>query len=151
MKLGNNGLQLIKDFEGFRENAYPDPGTGGKPITIGFGTTRYPDDSEVQLGDTCTEEEAGEWLRYEVEHKVLPKLEKLLTIDLNQNQLDALISFCYNCGTGNLAKSTLLILTNAGKFDLAANEFLRWNKAAGKVMNGLTRRRQAEKTLFLTT
>jgi len=149
MKLGDKGLQLIKDFEGFSEKSYPDPATNAEPYTIGYGTTRYPTGQKVQLNQTCTEEQGLAWLRFEVEETVLPKLKKLITRELTQNQVDALISFCYNCGVGNLSKSTLLILTNAGKFDLAANEFLRWNKAAGKVMKGLTRRREAEKALFL--
>lgn len=151
MKLGKAGLELIKSFEGFSKDAYPDPATRAEPYTIGYGTTTYPDGSKVQLGDTCTTEMAEIWLAHEVEHKCLPTIEKYVKIHLTQNQLDACISFIYNCGAGNFSKSTLLILTNSGKFDLAANEFLRWNKAAGKVLAGLTRRREAEKQLFLTT
>jgi lysozyme len=151
MNLGKNGLELIKSFEGFSDKAYPDPATHAEPYTIGYGTTVYPNGSKVKLGDTCTIEQAEKWLAFEVESKCIPVIQKKVGIPLTQNQLDACISFIYNCGATNFSNSTLLILLNASKFDLAAAEFLRWDKAAGKVIAGLTRRREAEKKLFLTT
>lgn len=149
MKLGTLGLELIKEFEGYSDKAYPDPATKAEPFTIGYGSTKYPDGSKVKLGDTCTKEQASEYLKHEVESICIPVIQKLVTVPLSQNQVDACISFIYNCGATNFKNSTLLILINASKFDLAANEFLRWNKANRKVMAGLTRRREAEKALFL--
>ncbi|MGL4733219.1 MAG: lysozyme, partial [Fusobacteriaceae bacterium] len=79
------------------------------------------------------------------EQKVL----QLVIVKINKNQFDALVSFCYNCGSGNLQTSTLLRKLNAGDYPGAAEEFPRWNRAGGKVLNGLIKRREAEKELFL--
>lgn len=138
------GIDLIKQFEGCELTAYPDPGTGGDPWTIGYGHTG-PD---VVPGLTITEEEAERLLKAD-----LKKFEKgvsdLLKVKVGQGQFDALVSFAYNCGLNNLKTSTLLKFCNAGDHRGAANQFPRWNKAAGKVMPGLTKRREAEKKLYL--
>lgn len=134
------GLELIKEFEGFRANAYLCP--AGVP-TIGYGETQG-----VKLGMTTTEPEASAKLekRYdEFEADVL----KNVKVTVTENQLGALVSFAYNLGVGNLQRSTLLKLLNAGNYTGAANEFGKWNMAAGKVLPGLVRRREAEKQLFL--
>lgn len=144
------GTDLIKSFEGLRLKAYPDPGTGGKPYTIGYGTTVYPNGKAVTLQDApITEEQATEYLMHEVEEKAR-NVEKMVKISINDNEYAALVSFAYNVGWQALEKSTLMKLLNAGTDRAAvADQFLRWNKAAGKEMSGLTRRRQAERSLFL--
>lgn len=143
MKTSAKGLALIKSFEGCRLAAYPDPATGGDPWTIGYGTT-----DGVRPGMTITQQEAENLLR-----KDLDKFEKgvaeLVKVDITQSMFDALVSFSYNVGLANLKSSTLLRMVNARDFQGAAQQFVRWNRAAGKVMNGLTRRRLAESDLFL--
>lgn len=147
MKTSPNGIAVTKYFESFEARAYPDPATGGKPYTIGFGTTVYPSGAPVRLGDVCTKEQAEKYLQND-----LAKFEKIVSdavrVPLNQGQFDALVSFTYNVGPANLRSSTLLKKLNAGDYAGAAKEFPRWNKANGKVMKGLTRRRAAEQCLF---
>lgn len=144
MQPSENLFNMVKEFEGFRANAYPDPGTGGEPWTIGYGHT-----GGVRRGDVCDEAQADYWLRQDVKTAV-SAVQDYVAVPVNQNQFDALVDFVYNVGSGNFAKSTLLKKLNAGDYEGAANEFPRWNKAGGKVMAGLTRRREAEKALFLT-
>lgn len=137
------GYDLIKQFEGLVLKAYPDPASGGDPWTIGYGHTKG-----VQKGDVITEEKAEQYL-YEDAMEAWTGVLDCVTVQLEQWELDALTSFVFNLGIGNLKSSTLLRKLNAGDRKGAADEFLRWNKAAGKVMAGLTRRRSAERTLFL--
>lgn len=144
MKTNQRGIDLIKSFEGLELKAYPDPGTGGDPWTIGYGHTG----PEVKPGLVITSAQAEELLKKDLE-KFESGLMKLLTVEVNENQWAALISFAYNCGLENLKSSTLLRLLNAGDAQGAADQFLRWNKANGKILPGLTRRRQAERELFL--
>jgi GH24 family phage-related lysozyme (muramidase) len=95
-----------------------------------------------------TEQEATELLAKDLigyEARVL----QLVDVPLTQGQMDALVSFAYNCGPSALANSTLLRKLNNCEFSLAADEFLKWNKVAGKPMQGLTNRRQAEREMFL--
>jgi lysozyme len=145
MKTNQRGIDLIKSFEGLELKAYPDPGTGGDPWTIGYGHTG----PEVKKGLVITAQQAEDYLRKDLE-KFESKLMGMLTAPVNENQWAALISFAYNCGPENLRTSTLLRLVNAKDYAGAAEQFLRWNKAAGKVLDGLTRRRQAERALFLS-
>jgi lysozyme len=149
-KVNKAGIDLIKGFEGFSSKPYPDPGTGAKPFTIGYGTTIYEDGKEVTMQDPYISEERAIQL---LEHDVIKfsnSVEKLVKISINDNEFAALVSFAYNCGIGNLTSSTLLKLLNANADKTAiGDQFLRWDKAAGKVMAGLTRRRQAERSLFL--
>jgi lysozyme len=147
--LTHEDLKIIKDFEGLYLDAYPDPATGAEPITIGYGSTRHLDGSKIKLGEKINEQEALELLMHEV-NEICPKIQSLVTVELNKNQLVALVSFVYNLGLGNFSSSTLLKLLNQAKYTEAADQFVRWNKAAGKVMAGLTRRREAEKALFLS-
>ena len=138
---GPKGLALIKSFEGLRLDAYPDPGTGAEPITIGYGHT-----GGVKLGARITEAQAEAFLRED-----LRRFERAvirLAPKTTQNQFDALVAFSFNVGEGALGGSTLLKLHNAGKYAEAKAQFARWNKAAGRVMNGLTRRRAAEAELY---
>lgn len=137
-------LKLIQAFEGCRLIAYPDPGTGGDPWTIGWGTTG-PD---VKRGVVWTQEQAdGRFAAHVAEFAA--KVRRLLgSAATSQNQFDAMVSFAYNVGVGNLSSSTLLRKHKAGNFAGAAAEFARWNKAAGKVLPGLTRRRAAEAAMY---
>ena len=144
MNISNKGLALIKSFEGCELEAYPDPGTGGDPWTIGFGHTG----PEVKPGLVITAEEADSLLERDVA-RFERCVEKSLSVEVTQEQFDALVCFAYNVGCKNLQDSTLLKYVNQGRFDDAAQQFLRWNKAGGKVLAGLTRRRQAEADLFL--
>lgn len=142
-KINNAGVELIKSFEGLKLTAYPDPATGGDPWTIGYGTTG----PNVKKGLKITEAQAKDWLIEDI-NKFADGVDKLVTVRINENQKAALTSFAYNVGLGNLKSSTLLRLVNAGDFKGAQAQFARWNKAAGKVMAGLTRRRAAEAALF---
>jgi len=139
MHTSQKGLDLIKSFEGLRLSAYKCP---ADVWTIGYGTT-----AGVKQGQTITKERADELLREDVarfEAQVL----RLVKVPLTQGQFDALTSFVYNLGAGNLGNSTLLRLLNAGDYKGAAAQFDRWNKAGGKVLAGLVRRRAAERALF---
>lgn len=143
MKCSEEGLELIRKFEGCKLAAYPDPGTGGDPWTIGIGHTHG-----VKPGDTCTEGQAMDWLRVDIgtaERCVNQSVRGVLT----QNQYDALCSFVFNLGCGALRNSNLLRCINQGNDVQAATEFLKWDHAGGHVMAGLTKRRQAESELFM--
>lgn len=149
MQTSPEGIALIKGFEGCRLTAYPDPGTGGAPWTIGYGWTLPVDGKPVRPGMTIDQATADRLLKaglVSYESDVL----KLVKVKLTQNQFDGLVSFAYNVGSRALSTSTLLKKLNAGDIKGAADEFLRWNKAGGKVLNGLTRRREAERALFLS-
>ena len=143
MNYSKNGLHLTENFEGLRLTAYPDPATHGDPWTIGYGHTG----AEVHQGMTITQEQAEEFLMQDVQKAVQTVNLKVHT-DLTQNEFDALVDFVFNCGAGNFAGSTLLKKINAGDMEGAALEFQKWDKAAGHVMAGLVRRRQAETDLF---
>lgn len=143
MKVSDKGLEIIKEFEGLSLKAYPDPATGGRPWTIGYGHTEG-----VTPSDTCTQEEADKWLREDC--SVAEEcIEAYVDVELTQNQYDALISFIFNLGCGNFKSSTLLRLLNQGLYDAAAKQFKRWDKAAGVRLAGLTRRRGMEANLFM--
>jgi lysozyme len=149
MKTNKAGIDLIKQFEGCRLKAYPDPGTGGEPWTIGYGLTSAAGIIKVYKGLTITQAQADEYLVKSLE-KYENAVSKAITKEPASNQFGAMVSLCYNIGPGNFAKSSVVKKFNAGDTAGAANSFLLWNKAAGKVMAGLTRRREAEKKLFLT-
>jgi len=144
MQYSKNGLHLTESFEGVRLTAYPDPGTGGDPWTIGYGHTG-PD---VYPGLTITQEQAEYFLIKDVQ-KAEEDVNAKLTVEVTQNEFDALVDFAFNCGCGNLNNSTLLRKVNAGDFEGASHEFEKWDMAAGKHLAGLLRRRQAEELLFM--
>lgn len=149
MQTSDKGIALIKGFEGCRLTAYPDPGTGGAPWTIGYGWTLPVDGKPVRPGMTIDQSTADRLLKtglVSYENDVL----KLVKVKLTQNQFDALVSFAYNVGSRALSTSTLLKKLNSGDIKGAADEFLRWNKAGGKEMPGLTKRRKAEREVFLS-
>jgi lysozyme len=144
MKTSPAGIDLIKQFEGFESKAYVCP--AGVP-TIGYGTTRI-NGKAVAMGTMITESQAVQYLTDDLE-KFESAVNRLVTVDLSQNQFDALVSFVYNLGEGNFASSTLLRNVNAQQWQQAADQLLRWNRAGGQVLAGLTRRRTAERSMFL--
>ena len=148
MKISNRGLELIKDFEGLSLKPYLD--VVNIP-TIGWGNTFYEDGTKVTLKDKpITEERANELLEVIANRDFADKIFPKIRVPVSQNQFDAMVSLAYNIGVGNFLKSTLLKKVNAGDFAGASEEFLRWNKAGGKEVLGLTKRREREKQLFLT-
>lgn len=142
MKISQKGLNLIKSFEGLELKAYKD---SVGVVTIGYGSTG----THVSMGQTITAQEAENLLKKDVS-RFEEGVTKLVKVPLNQNQFDALVSFSFNLGLGNLGSSTLLKKLNNGDYQGVSLEFERWNRAGGKVLNGLTRRRLAEKELFLS-
>ncbi|EPC9992635.1 TPA: lysozyme [Enterobacter ludwigii] len=146
MQTSDKGIALIKQFEGCKLTAYQD---SVGVWTIGYGWTQPVDGRPIRAGMTIKQETAERLLKtglvsYESD------VSRLVKVGLTQGQFDALVSFTYNLGARSLSTSTLLRKLNAGDYAGAANEFLRWNKAGGKVLNGLTRRREAERALFLS-
>lgn len=146
MRISDKGISLIKQFEGLRLTAYQD---SVGVWTIGYGWTLPVDGKPIRPGMTIKDETAERLLRtglvgYESD------VSKLVKVKLTQGQFDALVSFAYNLGARTLSTSTLLQKLNAGDYAGAADEFPRWNKAGGKVLPGLTRRREAERALFLS-
>lgn len=144
MKINEEGLALIKSFESCRLTAYPDPGTGGEPFTVGWGHTG----PEVFKGMIIPRDQADAWLAEDVA-KFERCVERALTVKVTDNQFSACVSLAYNIGCVAFQRSTLVRLMNQGDEDKAADEFLKWNKSGGQVMRGLTRRREAERSLFL--
>ena len=147
-KISNLGLELIKKYEGFKAKAYLCP---ANVITIGYGSTYYENGTKVKLTDPLiTKERAAELLE-----ALLVSYERSVDsycVDtINQNQFDALCSFAYNCGVGNLKSSTLLKKVNKNPNDpTIKDEFLKWNKGGGKVLTGLTKRRIEEAQLYFS-
>src|SRR5574343_73115 len=138
---------LIKTFEGFSAKPYKCP--AGIP-TIGYGSTFYEDGTKVKMTDKPINEARGMDLLGNVVNDFAKQVNKLIKVEINQNQYDALVDFAYNLGVANLASSTLLKKVNAKLFTEAAEQLPRWNKAGGVVLAGLTKRRNAEKELFLS-
>lgn len=142
-RVGPDGLKLVREFEGCKLVAYPDPGSAdGKPWTIGWGATG----PGISKGVTWTQEQAD--ARHEADMMKYAR-EVAMAIGeapTSQLQFDALVSFHYN--TGAIGRATLTRLHRAGLFGQAAAEFAKWNKNDGKVMPGLTRRRAAEAELY---
>jgi len=146
MKIGSEGLKLIKEFEGCKLLSYKCP---AGVWTIGIGSTRYADGSPVKANQALPNEGAALMLLTKTvaayEHTV-----NTVGVELTQNEYDALVSLCYNIGSGNFVSSTLVKMLKAGEpKSEVAKQFLRWDKAGGKPLAGLTRRRNAEAELFL--
>lgn len=142
LTLGLAGAALIKRFEQLRLQAYLDQGS---IPTIAWGHTG-PD---VHLGLTCTLAQADTWFLADT-HSAVLALNRDLTVPVTQNQFDAMVSFLFNVGITAGGHSTLISLVNRGLLASAADEFPKWDHCAGVVDPGLTRRRQAEQTLFLS-
>ena len=135
---------LIKKFEGCRLTAYPDPATGGDPWTIGYGHTG----PEVKRGFTIGQNIADAYLLKDVQW-FADGVSACVTLPIAQQRMDAMVSLAYNIGLKAFRNSTLLRMVNKGDLVGAADEFLKWNHANGKVMPGLTARRLAERSLFI--
>jgi len=148
MRLSDNGLRLIQEFEGLRLTSYLC--SAGVP-TIGYGATFYHDGTKVKLGQTITRDQANQLLKDHVKEFEQSVIGLLNTTKVNQNQFDALLSFTFNLGAGNLAKSQLLRFIKANPNDpKIAAEFAKWNRAGGEVSSGLVRRRKKEAELYFT-
>jgi len=138
MVTSQDGIELIKDFEKFRPNAYPDAGRWA----IGYGHT-----AGVQPGDTCTQQEAEDFLRLDLE-ETERYVYGVVQVPLSQHQFDAIVSLTFNMGIGNLMKSDVLRMLNRKNYDGACRQFARHNRSEGEVMDGLIRRRAAEMALW---
>ena len=140
MKISEEGLELIRHFEGLRLTAYLCPagvltighGHTGKDVKPGIKIDIF--DAEILLKNDCA--------------KFEDSVNVLVEVPISQGQFDALVSFCYNLGAGALKGSTLLKLLNAGDYDAAGGQFIRWNKCNGRKLDGLTARREAEQELY---
>lgn len=146
MTTSSNGISFIKSFEGFASCPYVDPGTGAEPITIGYGTTIYPTKIKVKLTDKCiTENQAIDYLKND-----LIKFEKIvnskITVELNQNQFDALVSHTYNTG----GSTTLFNLINSKESQSVIKDWFekKYITSGKKILRGLVRRRSEESKLY---
>tara|TARA_B100000214_G_C23925590_1_gene608204 strand:- start:898 stop:1368 length:471 start_codon:yes stop_codon:yes gene_type:complete len=139
MNIGQKGIDLIKHFEGCELNAYKCP---AGVWTIGYGHIKG-----VSEGMSITQEQAEQMLLDELK-EYENYINELVTVSLSQNQFDALVSWVYNLGPANLQSSTLLKVLNSGDYSGVPAQIERWNKAGGKVLEGLIRRREAESALF---
>jgi lysozyme len=137
-------IDLIKKFEGCELTAYPDPGTGGDPWTVGWGATG----EGIRKGVVWTQQQADERLRADVMRFAQGVATAIGDAPTTQHQFDACVSLAYNIGLKAFTDSTLLRLHKAGNYALAADQFARWNRAGGRILNGLTRRRAAEAELY---
>lgn len=144
MRMSENGKRILKNFEGLKLCAYRC--TSGI-WTIGYGHTGIT----VKSGDIITEAAANEFFEQDIKF-FENAVNTLVTVKLNQNQFDALVSFCFNVGIGKegFAGSTMRRLLNRGEYTKAANQFLRWVYSGGKISEGLRRRRIKERELFLS-
>ena len=139
MKISENGLELIKKFEGCKTTAYQD---SVGVWTIGFGHTKG-----VEEGQTCSIEDAESMLADEMD-EYEGYINNMVKVELQQHEFDALVAWVYNLGPTNLGESTMLKVLNGGQFDRVPDEMNRWTRAGGKILEGLVRRRQAESLMF---
>lgn len=145
MRITEDGIKLLHHFEGCKLEAYLCP---AKVWTIGWGNTFYEDGSKVKEGDKITQERADE-LFLHILNDFAKQVRQSIQQPINDNRFSALVSFSYNVGVGNLRRSTLLKKVNINPDDQSIrDEFMKWNKAGGVVLNGLTRRRKAEADLY---
>jgi len=156
MKLDNKGYLLIAKFEGLRLKPYLC--SAGVP-TIGYGNTFYPSGAKVTMRDKPITQETAFWMLKQVADMFARDVDKLVTSNVNQNQFNALVSFAFNLGSDidadnipeGLGDSTLLRKVNANPNDPSiAREFIKWNKAGGRVLDGLTKRRIQESELYFS-
>ena len=147
MKTSNKGKAIIKQYEGFRSKPYLCP---ANVPTIGYGATYYLDGRKVKLSDPSISESDADKLLDKMLLKYEQAVERYAQVPLTQNQFDALVSFCYNVGAENLRTSTLLKKLNAKDYAGAGEQFMKWIRGGGKVLQGLVNRRNAERKLFLS-
>jgi len=146
MKVNKAGIDLIKQFEGCKLKAYKD---SVGIWTVGYGLTTAAGFIEVTKGTTITQEEADHYLEKAVD-KFAGEIAPAFQTNVSENEFSACVSLAYNIGSPRFKKSSVLKHLNAGSREKAADAFLLWNKAGGKVLKGLERRREAERDLFLT-
>lgn len=139
-----HAVALIKKWEGCKLEAYPDPGTGGAPWTIGYGATG----PGIVKGVRWTQRQADDRLAVDVD-RFLKGVRSVLKKSASDAQLGAMTSLAYNIGVGAFRDSTLLRKFNAGDIAGAAEQFARWNRAGGRVMQGLSNRRADERRVFV--
>ena len=139
MKISEDGLELIKKFEGCETTAYQD---SVGVWTIGFGHTKG-----VEEGQTCSIEDAESMLADEMD-EYEGYINNMVKVDLQQHEFDSLVAWVYNLGPTNLGESTMLKVLNGGQFDRVPDEMNRWTRAGGEILEGLVRRRQAESLMF---
>lgn len=144
MQISDQGVKVLKYFESCKLEAYPDPATGGEPITIGWGSTYHG----LKLGDKITQAEADELLRRRLADEFEPGISKLLFREARQGQFDAMVCWAYNVGLAAAGTSTLIRMFNA-RMPGVEDQFLRWDKAGGHTLWGLRRRRAAERALYM--
>ena len=147
MQLSTNGFNLLAELEGVVLNPYKD--SVGIP-TIGIGSTYYEDGTKVTMKDKAITKERAIQLAKNVVKSFEARVNKSILLPMTQNQFDAMVLLCYNIGESSFARSSVVRNFNAGNLQKAADSFLLWNKAGGKVSKGLTNRRQKERELFLT-
>ena len=146
MRLSEKGLELIADFEGFRNYPYLD---SANVPTIGYGSTFYMDGRKVTMSDKPISECDARVLLGLVSHKFAEQVDDVITSKINQNQFDALVSLVYNIGIGAFRQSTILRKVNDNPNDESiAYEFSRWKRAGGQILNGLVLRRKKEAELY---
>lgn len=144
MNVSEDGIRAMQHHEGFSLKAYPDPATGGDPWTIGYGHTG----SEVRKGVVWTKQECDEVFAQDLQKFAIGVSRSIGESITTQDQFDAMVSLAYNVGLANFRSSTLLKKHKASDYAGAEAQFARWNKAAGKVMKGLTTRRAAEAKMY---
>ena len=147
MQLSTNGFNLLAELEGVILHPYKD--SVGIP-TIGIGSTYYEDGTKVTMKDKAITKERAIQLAKNVVKSFEARVNKSIVVPMTQNQFDAMVLLCYNIGESGFARSSVVRNFNAGNLQEAADSFLLWNKAGGKVSKGLTNRRQKERNLFLT-
>ena len=148
MKLDENGYKLIMQFEGLSLVPYL---CAAKVPTIGYGSTFYPSGKKVTMQDKPINLESAKLMLKETANIFGTQVNLLVKTKLTQNQFNALVSFAFNLGSQALGKSTLLKKVNVNPNDVTiTNEFLKWNKAGGKELSGLTKRRTIEAKLYFT-
>ena len=146
MKLDDNGYKLIQGFEGLSLVPYK---CSAGVATIGWGATFYPSGIKVTMQDKPISLATASWMFRTIADKFAADVDKMIKSNINQNQFNAIVSLAYNIGLAGLAKSSLLRKVNVNPNDpTITNSFLVWNKAGGKVLNGLTKRRVIEAKLY---
>ena len=144
MKISSTGVALLHYFEGCELSAYPDPATNGDPWTIGYGCTG----PGIVRGLSITQSEADALFAKMLTSEFEPGVSSAFNLPITQGQFDACVCLAFNIGIGKFKASTLVRMFNAGNVAGAADQFLRWDKAAGQSMKGLRRRRAAERAVF---
>ena len=147
MKLSDNGFRLLGELEGIVLRPYKD--SVGIP-TIGIGSTYYEDGTKVKMTDKAITKERAIQLAKNVVKSFEEQVNKSILLPMTQNQFDAMVLLCYNIGKSGFARSSVVRNFNSGNIQRAADSFLLWNKAGGRVVQGLVNRRNKERSLFLS-